>query len=426
MLHIQIDNLLAKKIGRINGIPKARLKSFCDSHQSSVQMIFRSKLKAGYAFLALPDADANLRKVKKYLKDQQKNAWKHIVLLGIGGSALGPIAVRDALTNEFERGCKLHVLDNIDPTYVSRFFSGLPMAKTLFVVISKSGTTTEPMSLFALAKEKVLVKFPGNYQKHFVFITDPKGGLLRKIAKKEGIETFDIPPKIGGRFSVLSNVGLIPCGLAGMDITGLLTGARQMREALKRNKGYDNQALKLASIQYLLDKKKGKTMTVLMPYSNYLFRIGDWYRQLLSESIGKKKSAGPTPITALGTTDQHSQLQLYNDGPNNKFLIFMRVLKHIENPKLANVLPDELAFLNGQKLGNIIDASYKGTAEALTKHKRPNLTIEVPKVDSRHLGALFMLFEFEVALLGLFYNVNAFDQPGVEYSKKITKQLLNT
>jgi glucose-6-phosphate isomerase len=267
-------------------------------------------------------------------------------------------------------------------------------------------------------------KFPKDYQKHLVFVTDPKGGLLRKIAKEEKINAFDIPPKIGGRFSVLTNVGLLPCALAGLDIAGLLKGAREMREAIKRSKGMSNPALALAACQYLLDKKKGKVMTVLMPYSNYLFRIGDWYRQLLAESIGKSRGAGPTPINALGTTDQHSQLQLYNDGPNNKFIIFMRVLKHAANPKVGKVLPNEISFLNGKNFTEVIDAAYLGTSQALTKHKRPNVTIEVPKVDARSLGALFMLFEFQVALLGLLYNVNAFNQPGVEHSKQITKKIL--
>lgn len=422
MLHLQIENL--SKVGRRHGISEARLRSFCERKQSLVQKVFKLKSQPGYAFLALPDAEANLKKVKKYVKEQEKNGWKNIVVLGIGGSALGAIAVRDALRTEFSKGPKLYVLDNIDPAYTSELLSGLNLAKTLFVVISKSGTTTEPMIQFGLVKELLMKKFPKNYQRHLVFVTDPKGGLLRKIAKAEKITAFDIPPKIGGRFSVLTNVGLIPCALAGMDAGGLLKGARQMREAIKREKGMHNPALALAAAQFMLDKGKGKPMTVLMPYCNYLFRVGDWYRQLLAESIGKGRATGPTPINALGSTDQHSQLQLYNDGPNNKFIIFMRVLKHAANPKVGNVLPEEISFLNGKKFSQVIDAAYQGTSLALTKHKRPNVTIEVPKVDAKSLGALFMLFEFQVALLGLLYKVNAFNQPGVEHSKQITKKIL--
>jgi len=425
MLHLQLENLFSKKIGRKHGISETRLNSFCDSKQSLVQKVFKSKSKYGYNFLTLPDAKANLAEIKKYVKAQEKNKWKNIVVLGIGGSSLGAIAIRDALTSEFNKGKKLYVADNIDPAYTADLLSSLNLSKTLFVVISKSGTTTEPMIQYALIKESLMKKFPINYQKHLVFVTDPKAGLLRKIAKAEKIDTFDIPAKIGGRFSVLTNVGLLPCALAGIDITNLLKGAREMREAIKRAKGATNPALALAVAQFILDKKKAKPITVLMPYSNYLFRMGDWYRQLLAESIGKNAKSGPTPINALGTTDQHSQLQLFNDGPNNKFIIFMRLLKHKQDPKIpTGILPEEINFLGGKKMREIIDASYKGTSEALSKHKRPNITIEVPKVDARHIGELFMLFEFQVALLGLLYKVDAFNQPGVEHSKQITKKIL--
>ncbi len=422
MLLLQTENLL--KVGRLHGFSENTFKRYCERKQPLVQKVFKMKSKPGYAFLALPDAEANLKKVKKYVKEQEKNKWENIVVLGIGGSALGAIAVRDALKTEFSKGPRLYVLDNIDPAYTSELLLNLKLAKTLFVVISKSGTTTEPMIQFGLVKEMLMKKFPGDYQRHLVFVTDPKGGLLRKIAKAENINAFDIPPKIGGRFSVLTNVGLLPCALAGMDVSGLLKGAREMREAIKRGKGMSNPALALAAAQFLLDKKKKKSMTVLMPYSNYLFRIGDWYRQLLAESIGKSRGAGPTPITALGTTDQHSQLQLYNDGPNNKFFIFMRLLKHGGDPKLGKLLPDEIGFLNGKKFSEVIDAAYQGTAEALTRRKHPNVTIEVPKVNAKSIGAIFMLFEFQIALLGLLYKVNAFNQPGVEHSKQITKQIL--
>jgi len=426
MFFLQDKNTQTSSIGKTDGISEAVLKRFCDKHQDKVDHLFASKSQAGYHFLALPDAKKVLAEIQGFA-EEQKQLWKHIVVLGIGGSALGTIAVRDALISPFAKGPKLHVVDNIDPSHVADLMHSLPLKKTLFIVISKSGGTVEPMSLYGLFQALLKKKFPNDYHKHFVFVTDPKTGLLRKIAKKEGIRCFDVPPKIGGRFSVLTAVGLLPCALAGVDVVELLRGARQMREALKRAKGSSNVGLKLAAIQFLLDKKHGKPMTVLMPYSNRLFRMGDWYRQLLAESIGKKMSAGPTPINALGTTDQHSQLQLYSDGPNNKFFLFMRVLKYQQDPTIeTDTLPEPIDFLNGKKLSEVIDAAYQGTAEALQKRKRPHVTLEIPEVDARHLGGLFMLFEFQVALLGLFYKVNAFDQPGVEQSKQITKSLLSS
>ena len=293
MILLQTENL--NNIGRLHGLSEKVFQTFCEKKQALVQEVFSMKSKPGYAFLTLPDADTNLKKVKRFVKEQEKNKWQHIVVLGIGGSALGTIAVRDALMSEFSKGPKLYVLDNIDPAHTAEVLDHLNLARTLFVVISKSGTTTEPMIQYSLVKGLLMKKFPTSYQKHLVFVTDPKAGLLRKIAKTEGISTFDISPKIGGRFSVLTNVSLLPCALAGLNIGNLLKGAREMREAIKRGKGMSNPALALACAQFLLDKKKGKPMTVLMPYSHHLFRVGDWYRQLLAESIGKSDEPVPPP-----------------------------------------------------------------------------------------------------------------------------------
>jgi len=425
MLQLNIQNILKETIGSEHGIGEAVLKNFCAKNGRLVKQIFRNKNKYGYDFLNLPDDRALLGKIKKFVADQKKNSWQNIVVLGIGGSALGAIAIRDALLPMLNQKPRLFILDNIGPKCVTDLLGSLNFSKTLFIVISKSGTTTEPMVLYGLVKEKLMKKFPKNYQKHLVFITDPKKGLLREIAKKERITVFDVPSKVGGRFSVLSSVGLVPAALASVDVSGLLKGAQIMREAIKIHHPEKNPAMLLAAVQYLLDRKKGKNITVMMPYSNALFKVGDWYRQLLAESIGKNRNTGPTPVKALGTTDQHSQLQLYTEGPNNKLIIFFRILKHELDPKLGDVLPKEIDYLNNKKLSKILDAAYTGTAQSLADHETPNLTIEIPKVDAKNLGELFMLFEFQVALLGLLYKVDAFNQPGVEHSKQITKTLLS-
>ena len=424
MLHLNYTNALKKQIGSKHGIGDDVLRNFCDKKKTLVKTIFRNKRKSGYDFINLPDDSTLLRSINKFANDQKRHKWENIVVLGIGGSALGLIAIRDALIPKFRQKPRLFVIDNIDPDHTAEIFSGINFSKTLFVIISKSGTTTEPMLLYGIVKEKLMKKHR-NYQKHFVFITDSKKGLLRKIGKKESITMLDVPSKVGGRFSVLSSVGLVPAVLAGVDVNGLLKGARMMRELIKSSVAETNPALILAALQYLLDKKRGKSITVLMPYSNALVEVGDWYRQLLAESIGKNEESGPTPIKALGTTDQHSQLQLYTEGPNDKFIIFFRVLKHTSDLKLGEVLPEEIGYLNNKKMSHVIDAAYHGTAESLAHHKRPNVTIELPKINAQNLGALFMLFEFQVAILGLLYKVDAFNQPGVEHSKQITKKLLS-
>ena len=428
MIDLNIKNVLSDKIGFRNGIEKHVLNDCLKKYSLLVDKIFKLKDKPGYSFLKLPDNNAVAEKIKKFANEQKKIKWENIVVFGIGGSALGGIALRDALLGSYHylKG-KTHLffIDNIDPDDVSQLFSSIKFEKTLFIVISKSGGTVEPMALYNIAKKIFIRKKIKNYQKHFIFITDPKKGILRPIGKKEKIIMFDVPSDVGGRFSVLSEVGLVPAALAGIDINALLKGAKKMREIIRKSKPFANPALILATLQYVLDKKKNKIMTVMMPYSNFLFRFSDWYRQLLAESIGKNKDSGPTPINALGATDQHSQLQLYNQGPENKWFIFLHVLKHKNDLDLGAGLPKEIGFLNNKKLSQLINAAYIGTSESLAKNGHPNITILVPTINEEILGGLFMLFEFQVAMLGLMYKVDAFNQPGVEESKIITKKILS-
>ena len=424
MITIDFINVLKESIGSSHGVSERALERFCTKQQNAVDVVFKNKKTYGYDFLNLPDNRSLVTKIKKFVSDQKKNKWEHIVVLGIGGSALGAIAVRNAILPNSGQP-KLWVMDNVDPDEVSEALKELNLKKTLFVVISKSGSTVEPMTLYAVFRNELLKKVPAKeLQKHFVFVTDPKKGLLRPIAKKEGITTFDVPPNLGGRFSVLSAVGLVPLALAGVDINALLKGAKEMCETIKKTKSTENPALLLAAIQFLADWKKGKVMTVLMSYSNKLAKISDWYCQLLAESIGKNKQTGPTPIPAIGTTDQHSQLQLYAEGPNNKLIIFLKSEKHSPLKIPKGVLPQELSYLENKKVSEVLHAAHYGTAESLARNERPNLTLQVSDIKAETIGELFMLFEFQVALLGLMYKVNAFDQPGVENGKKITKKIL--
>ncbi len=259
MIKIDFTNLTSQKIGRKHGISEKKIKQLTKKNSRLQKEVFSNKNKSGYAFLSLPDNISLIRKIKKYATEQNKNKWENIVVLGIGGSALGAIAVRDAILGLCPMCNKprLFVIDNIDPAVTSLILSKIDFKKSLFVVISRSGTTTEPMMLYGIIKEQLKKKVK-NIKKHFVFITDPKSGLLRKIGKKENIKMFDIPSKIGGRFSVLSSVGLVPLALAGIDIAKLLKGAREMRDLIKK----DDIALKLAISQFILDRKKDKSMTV--------------------------------------------------------------------------------------------------------------------------------------------------------------------
>jgi len=428
MININTQNITKQKIGSKHGFSERKIKKFCEKNDPIIQGIFKSKNQFGYAFSALAKDDALVRKIKRFATDQKKNKWENIVVLGIGGSSLGMIAMQEALLGAFHnlgKKPRLFVVDNVDPTYTSQLLDNINISKTFFVVISKSGTTTEPMSLYSIIKERLVKKHPKTYQKHLLFITDPKTGLLRKIAQEEGINTFDVPTKVGGRFSVLSSVGLVPAALVGIDINKLLKGATAMRDEIKKKKGVDNPASILATVQFLMNKKKDKPMTVMMPYSNALFRLSDWYCQLLAESIGKNEKTGITPLSALGSTDQHSQIQLYNEGPNDKLILFLRAEKHQTEIKTSDNLPEELKFLEKRKMSDIMDACYQGTAESLAQNNRPNITLNISKINEETLGALFILFEFQVAILGELYKVDTFNQPGVEKGKIITKSCLN-
>lgn len=375
--------------------------------------------KSGQGFYKCIDDKENLQKIKNFAAKNRKK-FEHIVVLGIGGSALGAICLQQALKHL----SKLYVLDNIDPALIREIENTIDYKKTLFLVVTKSGETIETLSQYYYFRKKIEQKNL-DPKKHFVFITDHKKGQLREIAIRENFRTFDVPENVGGRFSVLTAVGLLPAALIGIDIEKLLKGARRMRNQFLNTNFAKNSPFKLAAIQYLLSKKS-KNINVLMPYSQKLIRLADWYRQLLAESIGKKLDrhgqaifAGITPINALGATDQHSQLQLYNEGPNDKLIIFIEV---------KNLGPEVKIPSNGSiknlSFNKLIQIEKSATEASLTKNNRPNITIKVDQINEETLGELFMFFEGSVAFLGEFYNVNAFDQPGVEYAKQLINKHL--
>ncbi|MBU0667993.1 glucose-6-phosphate isomerase [Patescibacteria group bacterium] len=349
--------------------------------------------------------------------------FDHFVVLGIGGSALGTIALQQGLTHLFAPS-KLHVLDNIDPVIIKEIQDAIDLKRTLFIVVTKSGTTPETISQYMYFRN-LCQNSDLKVSDHFLFITDPDQGLLRKIATEEGILTFEVPENVGGRFSVLTAVSLLPARLINLKIENIMAGAKNMRTAFLSENPNENLPFRLASIQYLL-YNKGKTINVMMPYAQKLIRFTDWYRQLLAESIGKN-GVGITPVNALGATDQHSQSQLWNDGPNDKLHIFIKVEKPAVDANIPNLHPQEesLKYLNNVSFNKLLLTEMEGTAQSLTKNDRPNIEIAIDKINEETLGGLFMLFESTTSFLGEFFGVNAFNQPGVELSKQITKKLLS-
>jgi glucose-6-phosphate isomerase len=316
--------------------------------------------------------------------------------------------------------------DNIDPESLSGLFEVLDPEETLINVITKSGSTAETVASFMAFIAWFKKRLGHDYVAHVIVTTDSENGALRRIAEREGFETFPVPPGVGGRFSVLSAVGLVPSAFAGIDTRKLLAGAAQMDRRIKESKPRNNPALVAAVIHTHLDRMKNKRSTVLMPYAQCLRATADWFRQLWAESLGKKHSmtgevvnAGQTPIAALGTTDQHSQIQLYVEGPNDKLITLIEVQQFRSEVALPDLYPQEdaLSYLGGRTLNELMAAELSGTRSALTGAQRPNVTITMPAVNEETLGQLLFMLEVQTSYAGMIYSVNPYDQPGVEAGK---------
>ena len=360
-------------------------------------------------------------------------AFDTVVVLGIGGSALGTLALQHALLkphwNELtdeqrEYFPRLYVLDNVDPATIGPLLDRLDLRRTLFNVVSKSGTTAETMAQFLIVYERLraaLAADPEAYRSHLLFTTDPEKGVLRELARSENIPTLPIPPDVGGRFSVLSAVGLLPAALVGIDVQALLAGAQQMIDRCAAADLARNPAGVFACLQHAADAELHAPIHVMMPYSDRLYLTADWFRQLWAESLGKD-DRGPTPVKALGATDQHSQVQLYMEGPFDKTITFLVVGDRDQDVSIPQEYQDvdALAYLGGHTLGELLDAERRATAHALAQRGRMNMTLELPGLNAHAMGQIFMMLQIATVYAGALYQVNPFDQPGVELGKELT------
>ena len=370
-----------------------------------------------------------------------RGRFDNVLVLGIGGSALGGRAVSEALLKPYwnlltpeqrDNYPRLFFLDNIDPDQITGLLNTIDLKRTLVNVITKSGSTAETMSQYMIVKDIMEKELGGEYRKNIVATTDKKVGVLRQLADQEGYKTFVVPDDVGGRFSVFSAVGLLPLALVGIDIDEIMNGIKDMDLALKNTNIAENIAAQNALIHYLMDTKKNKRLSVMMPYSSRLKYVSDWYVQLWAESLGKQVDnkgkevhVGPTPIKALGATDQHSQIQLYNEGPNDKVISFIRVEEfdnELEIPKIFDYTG--IGYLGGKTINQLINAEADSTRVALSDYKRPTITISIPKVDAYNVAQLLYMLEVQTAIAGELYNINTFNQPGVEQAKNYTYALM--
>lgn len=433
---LDYNNMLSPRLGG-RGIDPERLAALADRFREIHADTERRRESGELGFFALPEGSDAISAIESFAEGPGQ-IFSNVVVLGIGGSALGMTAMRTALLDPFwnelddegrEFFPRVYVLDNVDPATFGAFLKRIDLRKTLFNVVSKSGGTAETMSQYLIIRDRLEAELGDGYRRHLLFTTDPEKGVLRQLAHDEEIATLPIPPTVGGRFSVLSAVGLLPAAMVGIDVRALLKGAAEMDRRCRVDDLMANPAALFAALQYLADTEKGAPIHVMMPYSDRLRDVADWFRQLWAESLGKQRTrggeevfVGPTPVKALGATDQHSQVQLYVEGPFDKTITFLVEREGAEDVAIPNRYPElgELGYLGGHTLGELLRTEMLATEAALARRGRMNMTIELPRVDARSLGGLFMLLQIATVYGGGFYGVDPLDQPGVELGKQLT------
>jgi len=355
----------------------------------------------------------------------------YIVVLGIGGSGLGPACLAQALARKELK--RFFVVDNIDPIIWEEITEQINIKKTLLIVISKSGKTVETLAAFSYFRKKLIQALgETDFQKNVVIITDPDSGPLRQIAKQEKILSFAIPPGVGGRYSVLSPVGLFPAACIEIDIQSLLAGACRMDERCQGNDLWVNPVYLSGLLNFLMITLRKKTVRIAMPYTELLDAYTEWFCRLWGESLGKQKNLkgesvnlGQTPVRTMGATDQHSQLQLYLDGPKDKVITFLTVRETSGAiiPNSYDHIP-EIQALEGKTVEFLMDIEHRATEEALRKAGVPSMTLTLPHLNADCLGQLFHLATMETVVTGELFNINPFNQPAVESIKNYIKGLL--
>lgn len=430
-IRLDCTNLMADVVGSEHGITQAELTALAAASAQALESV-RARRTKDLRWLDLPYQEDVLEEILGYAAEQQ-GRFENVVVLGIGGSALGNLALSGALSSPYQDVApgagipRLFVLDNIDPDLIGEWIDHFDVTKTLFNVVSKSGGTAETMSQFLIFRQK-LVEALGeeDHRAHIVITTAEQDGILREIVKREGYQSFVVPEGVGGRFSVLSPVGLLSSALVGIDVRGLLKGAASMDEICAAPGIETNPAEFYAAAQWLMQSAKHKPIAVQFAYSHRLRLFADWYAQLLAESIGKRAGrngvdlfTGPTPVRAVGVTDQHSQVQLYVEGPFDKWFTLFSLEESDHLVTIASPYPDleGAQYLDGRHLAELFRAERDGTQVALTEAKRPNCSVVFPRVDAHTVGQYIYLMELSVALMGEHYGVDAFDQPGVEAGK---------
>ncbi len=385
------------------------------------------------AFAELPHRRDDLQLVLE-AATEVRGDFDALVVLGIGGSALGARAL-DAALRATGDGLHLTIADSIDPESFAGLLDRLDLRRTLFNVISKSGETAETMAQFLIVRDRLLRELGAvDYKHHLIVTTDATEGAMRQIVNDEGFRALPIPGGVGGRFSVLTPVGLFPAAAAGIDVEELLAGAAAMDERSQAaTSPLADPAFALAAVLWLLATRRRKAIVVLMAYCERLAATGDWFCQLWAESLGKALDLtgrtvewGQTPVRAVGAADQHSQLQLYVEGPRDKVVVFLRVEDHgvaVDVPAMYQDL-ESVGYLGGHSLGELLNAEQVATEMTLAKRGRPSVAVRLPAVNAFTLGQVLYLLEVATVATGALAGIDPFGQPGVEEGKRLAYGLM--
>ncbi len=439
-LQLDITRMLSDVVGVDHGVSRDAIEEAWPKVEAILQGLEARRSSGELKFLNLPDDRESAERILEFA-DKAKSRFRNVVVLGIGGSSSGGVALQSALKPHYwnhlpddqRDGLRLFVPDNADPELLSAVMDVCPPEETLYNVITKSGRTAETIATYFSILTPLKERLKDEYSSHLVFTTDPSKGQLRQIARGEGITTFSIPPGVGGRYSVLTAVGLLPAALVGIDIMRVLDGAADQRERIFNRDLLANPSAAYALLQYLAHTKRGKGIHVMMPYANALKPTADWFKQLWAESLGKKLDlgnktvhCGPTPVAALGATDQHSQMQLYVEGPYDKTFTFILPKEFRQDVTIGRHHEDTESsqYLAEKSMSRLMLSEAEATQHALTAAQRPNMAIKLDDISPETVGELLYLLEAATITAGGLYEVNPLDQPGVEAGKVASYALM--
>ena len=439
-LRLDFGYCTADALGEVHGVHAQRAKDLAGRFAPVHEHLERGRREGRLGFWQLPQTPAAELEAIRAQAESLRGMADNLVVLGIGGSALGATAVDMALNGVWRHclprrqgGMRLFVADNSDPRMFTSLLEGLDLKRTAFNVISKSGSTAETASQFMVVLDRLERALgPDQARRRLVLTTDPAAGSLRPLAALQGFPALAVPPSVGGRYSVLTAVGLLPLACAGHDIAALLAGAGRMAQRCLAPEMTANPAYLFAALAVDF-WQRGRNILVMMPYVSDLFGLAQWFAQLWAESLGKAVNVkgetvnlGQTPVAAVGATDQHSQLQLYMEGPQDKLICFVTLDNYgcdLEIPALYPEL-DAMAYLGGRSMAELIRAEAKATAAALADQGRPSLCLTLPSLDEYALGQVIFLLEAATVAAGALLGIDPLDQPGVELSKKLTYGLM--